>query len=193
MAGASVRRPIPAVVFILLLSLLSAIVWYRVLNRTPASAEKATTTGTSTTSPSCTPKPATKTTAKSKSTTPARTPAKTVPVVWPRTSAVSVTVLNGTSRTGLAKSVAAQLKVRGFKIATITNDTVDTVTVTQVRYGPKLATAAKLVQLYLPGSRLVPNSGKAATVTVSLGSSYSRLSTDAAVAKAKRTATTVAC
>jgi LytR cell envelope-related transcriptional attenuator len=189
MAGASVRRPIPAVVFILLLSLLSAIVWYRVLNRTPATAQKAGTPATTT--HSCAPKAAT-TSAKSK-TPAAKTPAKVVPVVWPRTASVNVTVLNGTSRAGLAKSVATQLRARGFKIGTITNDTVDTVTVTQVRYGPKLATAAKLVQLYLPGSRLVPNTGKAVTVTVSLGSSYSRLSTNAAVAKAKRTAAPVAC
>jgi hypothetical protein len=187
MAGASVRRPLPAVVFILLLSLLSAIVWYRVLNRTPATAQKATTT-TTTTSRSCAPKPATKTTTKSKTTTPTR-PA---PIAWPRTSTVHLTVLNGTSRAGLAKSVAGQLRTRGFKIATITNDTVDTVTVTQVRYGPAQANAAKLVQLYLPGSRLVPTSSKAASVTVSLGSSYSRLSTNAAVVKAKRTATTPA-
>jgi LytR cell envelope-related transcriptional attenuator len=185
MAGASVRRPIPAVVFILLLSLLSAIVWYRVLNRTPASAHKAATP--TTTTHSCAPKPAATTSAKSK------TPVKAVPVVWPRAASVYVTVLNGTSRAGLAKSVATQLKARGFKIGKITNDTVDTVTVTQVRYGPKLATAAKLVQLYLPGSRLVPNSSKATTVTVSLGSSYSRLSTNAAVARAERTATPVAC
>ncbi len=187
MAGASVRRPLPAVVFILLLSLLSAIVWYRVLNRTPATADKGT--ATTTTSRSCAPKPATKTTGKAKTTAPSRA----VPVVWPRTAAVRVIVLNGTTRAGLAKSVAGQLRTRGFTISSITNDKVDTVTATQVRYGPALATAAKLVQLYLPGSRLVPNSGKAATVTVSLGSSYSRLSTDAAVAKAKRTTTTVGC
>ena len=104
-----------------------------------------------------------------------------------------VTVLNGTTRAGLARSVATQLRSRGFKISTISNDTVDTVTVTQVRYGPKLATAAKLVQLYLPGSRLVPDTGKATSVTVSLGSSYHRLSTNAAVAKAKRTAAPVTC
>lgn len=180
MAGASVRRPIPAVVFILLLSLLSAIVWYRVLNRTPATANNATTT-TTTTSRSCAPK-ATKTTT-----------AKAAPVVWPRPSSVQLTVLNGTSRTGLARSVAGQLRTRGFKIATVANDTVSTVSVTQVRYGPKLATAAKLVQLYLPGSRLAPNSSQTAAVTISLGSSYSRLSTDAAVARAKRTTTSVTC
>jgi LytR cell envelope-related transcriptional attenuator len=185
-AASSARRPLPAVVFILLLSLLSAIVWYRVLNRTPATAQKALTT---TTSHSCAPKPAAKTTAKAK----ASTPTRAVPVVWPSTSTVHIAVLNGTSRAGLAKSVAGQLRTRGFKIGTISNDTVSTVTVTQVRYGPTQATAAKLVQLYLPGSRLVPNSSKAATVTVSLGSSYSRLSTNAAVARAKRTATPVTC
>jgi LytR cell envelope-related transcriptional attenuator len=186
-AASSARRPLPAVVFILLLSLLSAIVWYRVLNRTPATAQKATIT--TPTSHSCAPKPATKTTAKAK----ASTPTRAVPVVWPSTSTVHIAVLNGTSRAGLAKSVAGQLRTRGFKIGTISNDTVSTVTVTQVRYGPTQATAAKLVQLYLPGSRLVPNSSKAATVTVSLGSSYSRLSTNAAVARAKRTATPVTC
>jgi LytR cell envelope-related transcriptional attenuator len=190
MAATSVRRPIPAVVFILLLSLLSAIVWYRVLNRSSATGHKAT--APTTTSRSCVPKPATRTTANARTTTPART-AAAVPVVWPRPSGVRVTVLNGTTRAGLAKSVAGQLRTRGFKITTISNDTVDTVTATQVRYGPALKTAARLVQLYLPGSRLVPNTGKATSVTVSLGSSYSRLSTDAAVAKAKQTAAPVTC
>ena len=63
MAGTSVRRPIPAVVFILLLSLLSAIVWYRVLNRSPASTPKAIapTTHACVQTPT-TKKPATKTT-----------------------------------------------------------------------------------------------------------------------------------
>lgn len=176
MAGASVRRPIPAVVFILLLSLLSAIVWYRVLNRTPATATK----GTAPTTHGCPTKAATR--------TPATRPRAAV--AWPSTATVHLAVLNGTQRAGLAKSVAGQLKTRGFKIATITNDTVDTVGVTQVRYGPGLATAARLVQLYLPGSRLVPNASTATSVTVSLGSTYRRLNTNAAVARAKRTATT---
>lgn len=176
MAGASVRRPIPAVVFILLLSLLSAIVWYRVLNRSPASTPKAKAPATHT----CVAKPR----AKAGSTT----GAKAKPVTWPAASAVHVTVLNGTQRNGLAKSVAGQLRTRGFKIATITNDPTGPFTVTQVRYSTTMATAAKLVQLYLPGSRLVPNAGKAVTVVVSLGTSYRRLSTNTAVAKAKSTA-----
>jgi hypothetical protein len=173
MAGASVRRPIPAVVFILLLSLLSAIVWYRVLNRSPASTPKASTSPTRT----CVHTPAPKTTA-----------AKSKPIVWPAASTVHLTVLNGTDRTGLARSVAGQLKTRGFKVGLISNDTVDTVNVTQVRYGAKSATAAKLVQLYLPGAKLVPNASKTTTVVVSLGASYRRLSTAAQVARAKKTA-----
>jgi hypothetical protein len=179
MAGTSVRRPIPAVVFILLLSLLSAIVWYRVLNRSSATSSKATTT---TTTHACATKP--RTGAASSSKPPA--------VIWPRPSAVRVIVLNGTQRAGLAKSVATQLKSRGFVVGTIGNDTVDTVTATQVRYGPRLATAAKLLQLYLPGSKLVANRSTAATVTVSLGSSYTRLSTNTAVARAKLTNPTTA-
>ena len=191
MAGASVRRPVPAVVFILLLSLLSAIVWYRVLNRPAATAKKATTPTTHAcpTKPATTSKPATPT-SRSGTSSPAGTARA---VAWPSASTVHLIVLNGTQRAGLAKSVAAQLKTRGFAITTVTNDTVDTASVTQVRYGPRLATAAKLVQLYLPGSRLQPNASQATTVTVSLGSTYSRLSTNAAVAKAKRTVTPATC
>ena len=174
MAGASVRRPIPAVVFILLLSLLSAIVWYRVLNRSPASTPKAKAA-----THACVKKAAVKAT---------KAPVKAKPIVWPPASAVHLTVLNGTQRNGLAKSVAAQLGTRGFKIGTVTNDTVSTLTVTQVRYGTTMATAARLLQLYLPGSKLVPTASKTTTVVVSLGASYSHLSTNAAVAKAKKTA-----
>jgi len=179
MAGTSVRRPIPAVVFILLLSLLSAIVWYRVLNRSPASTPKATTPTTQ----ACVKKPATKAT---------KTTAKAKPVVWPAAKAVHVSVLNGTQRNGLAKSVAGQLKNRGFKIGAVTNDPAGPISVTQVRYGTTMATAARLLALYLPGSTLVPNKSKTVTVVVSLGASYSHLSTNAAVAKAKKAGGTTA-
>jgi hypothetical protein len=188
MAGASVRRPIPAVVFILLLSLLSAIVWYRVLNRSPASTP---TTKPSATTHACAPKPATTTGAKTKAG--AKAPVKAKAIVWPKATAVHVSVLNGSERAGLAKSVATQLKSRGFVIGAITNDTVQNLVVTQVRYGARAATAAKLVQLYLPGSRLVPNAGTTTTVTVSLGSAYKTLATNAAVAKATKTTTAVPC
>lgn len=177
MAAAAVRRPVPAVVFILLLSLLSAIVWYRVLNRAPASAQKSATPTTH----SCATKRATPTSTRSAATGPRSA------VAWPSPSTVPLAVLNATKRAGLAKSVAQQLKTRGFKIAAITNDSVDTATVTQVRYGPSLATAARLVQLYLPGSRLAPGSSKATSVTVSLGSTFNRLASNAVVARAKRT------
>ena len=77
----------------------------------------------------------------------------------------------------------------------MTNDPTGPITVTQVRYGTTMATAARLVSLYLPGSTLVPNKTKTATVVVSLGASYSHLSTNAAVAKAKKAggATTTVC
>ena len=181
MAATSVRRPIPAVVFILLLSLLSAIVWYRVLNRSPSSSA----TGSKSTSHSCAPK-AVQTTPTGKATA-----AKAKPIAWPATAAVHVSVLNGTQRNGLARSVAAQLKARGFKIGAVTNDPTGPVAVTQVRYGATAATAARLLQLYLPGSTLVANSSTTPTVVVSLGASYRSLATNAAVARAKRTGSAV--
>ena len=188
MAGASVRRPIPAVVFILLLSLLSAIVWYRVLNRTPATAQKRPRTPTTY---------VTQLRARSRDEddeiqnreAPAR------PCRWSGRPLrrCSSPFSTARSRAGLAKSVAGQLRARGFKIGTITNDTVDTVTVTQVRYGPTAGhggqAGAALPTRFAPGAQ----HEQGGTVTVSLGSSYSRLSTNAAVARAKRTTTPVAC
>ena len=136
MAGPSARRPLPAVIFLVALSLLSALVWWRVLHRDDASS---TTPNTAT---HCT------------------TAATTKPLTLPKPAAVSVSVLNGTTTTGLAAQVATQLKARGFKISGVpTNDTAAVAT-TEIRYGPSAAAAARLVQIYVPGAKLVQNTTK---------------------------------
>ena len=161
MAGTSTRRPLPAVVFILLLSLLTGLVWWRVLHRPDAGAGAP---GTSTAS--CTPS-----TARG--------------VAWPKPSTITLSVLNATNRNGLAHSVAKQLKGRGFKIGPIGNDATSGATTTQVRYGPKATTAARLVQFYLPGAKLVATPGNSRTVVVAVGSSYRRLASTKQVARAQ--------
>ena len=161
MAGTSTRRPVPAVIFILLLSLLTGLVWYRVLHRPDSVA-----TGPSKTSAHCTPATATGL---------ARS--------WPEPSTVTLSVLNASQRDNLAHSVAAEFKSRGFKIGSIGNDTTGGATATQVRYAPGSATAARLVQLYLPGARLVAVSGTSDTVVVAVGSSYTNLATAKQVKK----------
>ncbi len=178
MDASSIRRPIPAIVFILLLSLVSGLVWWRVLHRDPA---QGTTTGA---------------TAGSSSTASAtKTPPRCVtvtgrPPVWPAPKSVTVRVLNATNRSGLAGSVTKAMKKRGFKAVKPGDDAASADT--EVRYGPGGASAARLVQLYLPGSRLVSSTvkssvAKSGVVVVSLGTSYKALATSAQVTKAKAT------
>lgn len=165
MAASSARRPIPALIFLLLLSLLTGLVWWRVLHRPDAAHPVPRAAGPS----SCTPSRA-----------------------WPKQSTVTVTVLNASNRTGLAHDVAGQLKGRGFTIGGIGNDPT-TGSRTQVRYAPSSATAARLVLTYLPGAKLVPVTGTSKTVTVAVGSSYKRLATATQVKKAQRTLPPATC
>ncbi|MGI8880029.1 MAG: LytR C-terminal domain-containing protein [Jatrophihabitans sp.] len=163
MPANAVRRPVPAIVFLLILSLLAAIVWWRVLHRaSDASTPKGTKSNCSTSAPS-------------------------KPVTLPAPKAVSLTVLNGNGKSGLAATISNQLKARGFKIAKYGND--DPVTgVAEIRYTTKFATAATVVKAYLPGATLVPLDGTAAGVTVSLGAKFAALASAAAVKKALTTA-----
>lgn len=177
MDASSIRRPIPAIVFILLLSLVSGLVWWRVLHRDPA---QGTTAGGATTSSSAT----------AGATTPPRCVTVTgAPRVWPAPKTVTVQVLNATNRSGLAGSVTKAMKKRGFKTGKPSDDT--TSTATEVRYGPGSLNAARLVQLYVPGSKLVSSTIKSSVVVVSLGSSYKALSTSAQVTTAKAKAPAV--
>ena len=167
MAGPTARRPLPAVIFLVALSLLSALVWWRVLHRN----DSAGTTAQPSASAKCTPK-------------------TTKPIALPKPAAVTVSVLNATTTTGLASSVAGQLKSRGFAIGPVANDTA-ALTTSEIRYGPASAPAARLVQLYLPGAKLVANASTTPVVVVSIGSTFKALATAAQVAQAGNTATAV--
>ena len=98
MAATGNRRPFPAIAFLLILSLLAAVVWWRVLHR----ADQDSTT-TTTNNPTC-------------STQTAKASALPAP------KSIKVTVLNGNGRSGLAESVGKQLKSRGFKSVVWGND-----------------------------------------------------------------------
>jgi hypothetical protein len=166
MAGASARRPIPALVFLLALSLLSGLVWWRVLHRDDSSASSGPSS-----SISCSPTTA-------------------APVVLPAPGAVTVNVLNATATTGLAKTVSDGLAARGFKVGTPGNDTATAVP-TQIRFGSASAAAARLVQIYLPGATLVPNTSTDPTIVVSVGSSFTALATAEQVAAAQASKTPI--
>jgi hypothetical protein len=162
MTSPPTRRPLPALVFLVALSLLTALVWWRVLNRGDSSSSAATR-------PSCSPS----------------THAAPVVTVLPRPSSISVQVLNSTNRNGIAKAAQATLGHDGFSTPVqAINDTL-TVALTgvaQVRYNPGQLAAATLVSYYFPGSTLVALSTPAGTnVVVSLGTAYKAVATAAQV------------
>jgi hypothetical protein len=151
MERVSARRPLPALIFLLGLSLLTALVWWRVIHRSdsghPSSKDKTCQSTTSN--------------------------------VVPQPGAVSVKVLNSTDRLHLARDVATAMGKLGFHVAGYGNDDPNVVVngVAEIRYGTKGAQSATLLGLYLPGATLMPSQAADALVTVSLGTKYKALAT----------------
>jgi hypothetical protein len=156
--SSAARRPLPALIALLALLVLTALVWWRVLHRgTGGSAGAACPTPTS---------------------TPAR-------VTLPAPASVTVEVLNSTNHSGIAAKARTTLVEDGFAVPSPAgNDTRyhgKVLGVADIRYGPKAEQGALLLRYYLPGARLVANRGSSTTVVVSLGAKYRAIATPSAV------------
>lgn len=148
MANSAVRRPLPALIALLALLLLTGIVWWRVVSRDNGEAQAAC--------PS--------------------TPAPSTTATLPAPASVTLIVLNGTSRRGLAGTVRTELVQRGFLVPRVAaNDKKKVPGVADIRYGAKGAEAAKLLSYYFPGATLTPNTFSSGTVVVSLGARFKAL------------------
>ncbi len=158
------RRPLPAVVFIGALTILTAIVWVRVLDR-------GTATGASATS-ACT------------------TPTPTLPRVLPYDEHVSVIVLNSTDRANLAGKTKTALQKLHFKVVSAANDEPsygghgDIAGVGEIRFGPSAAAGATLLRYYLPDATMVRTDSSSPTVIVALGEKFTALQTTTVVGAA---------
>lgn len=159
MANTLTRRPLPALVSLVALLLLTGLVWWRVLHRGGAGAES----------------------------TACPTPTATISETLPAPEQVTILVLNATNRTGIAGKARTTLTEDGFKSpkpATNDRPRVRVRGVAEIRYGPSGAKGAKLLAYYFPGAKLVPATIKTATVVVSLGDQYKRVASAEAVAAA---------
>lgn len=110
----------------------------------------------------------------SASPTPTPTPTPTiVPTVDPN---LSVFVLNGTTTTGLANTVADKLTAAGWKVSSRANASVNTLSQTMVYYSdPKNEAAALGLAQSLPGAKVAVTQDYVATgadLTVVIGSDY---------------------
>jgi hypothetical protein len=158
MSASTARRPLPALGFLLALTILTSIVWWRVLHR-----------GADTTS------------AQAKPSSQQSACGVSAPLPAPR--AVSVQVLNGSGRDGLAGQVSDQLKARGFATSTPDNGT-SLPGVAEIRFGAAGKAGATLLGYYLPGAKLVSVTRPDARVDVTLGKNFTTLANQAAVNKA---------
>jgi hypothetical protein len=150
---------VPALVSLLALLLLTALVWWRVLHRNSSdSGSSGCPKATSVSSAA---------------------PAQALPAP----ADVTVQVLNSTNRAGIAGKARTALVDAGFNSPAAANDkgTVHVKGVAEIRYGPSAAKAAKLLSFFFPGAKLVPNTGKSATVVVSLGTKYKQVTPAATV------------
>jgi len=148
------RQHLPAVVFLVALILLTALVWWRVISRDKSERDAS--------GQSCSPSSA----------------STSKPTTLPPPSAVTLTVLNSTNRTGLATKVATQLKKDGFKIPeNAANDPSgkQIAGIAEIRYGQAGADGATLLSYYLPGATLVHTTSADSTVVLSLGAKYKAL------------------
>jgi hypothetical protein len=156
------RRVLPAVAVLCVLMVAVAVVWWRVLHKGEDSAAA---------QGACV------------------TPTSKVLALQPRT--VKVRVYNATSTAGLAKTVADQLRKRGFAISTTSNDPLANVRkvdgIGELRYGQQGADQAVLLSLQFPGIRLAEDARTDAIVDVAVGPSFKTLPTPAAYSAARKT------
>lgn len=170
MATSSVtRRPLPALVALVALLILTGLVWFRVLHRNGGSQNSAAP-------PPCP--------TRTSSTAPSPNPSLPAP------DSVTVIVLNSTNRAGIAGSAQAALVKDGFRSPQPAgNDTKHhnkIKGVAQIRYGAKAKAAADLVHYYFPGARLARIHSKRSVVTISLGKRYRRVASASQVRTAMR-------
>jgi zona occludens toxin (predicted ATPase) len=99
----------------------------------------------------------------------------------PKPADITINVYNATSRDGLAGKTASDVRERGFKVATVTNDPLQrTVTGTaEVRYGKSGAAKAKLVLGLVKGAKPVRDARTDASVDLVLGDKFTALTAPA--------------
>jgi hypothetical protein len=149
------RRPLPALAFLLALSVLTAIVWWRVLHR-PEPASTAGKPVVGQTASSCTPGATT--------------------IRLPKPASVTVVVFNGSGRDQLAAKVTGQLKSRGFKTGTPLTAPTPLSGVGEIRYGTAGRAGATLLGYHVPGAKLAPTNRPDAKINLVLGSGFRSLS-----------------
>ena len=160
------RRPLPPIIFLLVLALAVALVWFQVGRQAAArDAHRAAACASATAAP---------------------------PSLNPKS--LSVRVLNATDRKGEATRVATALKALGFQVTAVDNDRSGRKVsgVGEVRHGPRGRSAAAYIAIYLPGAGDFTDTRATSVVDLVIGPEYSKLATKEQVAAALSASTAAA-
>ncbi len=152
------RRPIPPLVFLLVLALAALVVWWNVFDTEgELEAQEAEACASASAAP---------------------------PSLDPTT--VTLRVFNATDTGGLAQEVAASLQERGFVVEEIANDPAEreVTGVGELRHGPRGNDAARYVRVFIPDSGDYPDTRADATVDVVVGPEFATLASAEEVAAA---------
>ncbi len=154
------RRPLPPLIFLLVLALAAAAVWWNVLRQErQQEAQEAA---------AC------------------ESAAESAPPTDLDPASITLRVLNATETGGLAQTVATALQERGFIIGEVANDSSgrEVTGVGELRHGPRGNEAARYVRVYIPDAGDYPDTRADATVDVVVGPEFASLASAEEVAAA---------
>ncbi len=153
----SSRRPIPPLIFLVVLAILALGVWFKVLQADQA---------------------------RPRSEAEACPAPPTVTAMDPAT--IRVRVLNATPTAGLAAQVTAEFVGRGFSVNATDNDRSgrEVLGVGELRYGPRGANQAAYVALFAPGITLIRDTRSDDLIDIAIGPEFTTLASPDAVAVA---------
>jgi hypothetical protein len=103
------------------------------------------------------------------------TPTPTGPPLIVAPTGIYVAVKNGSGQPGLAHEVAQQLTGEGYHVVSIGDADRDTYTRTEVRYGSTKVESSQTVAAAFPGSKRVADPTAGSTITVVVGSDFTKV------------------
>jgi hypothetical protein len=115
--------------------------------------------------------------------------------VAPAPSKITVNVYNATNRDGLAAKTAAEVRRRGFKVSSVSNDPLQKVVAAaaEVRYGKTGAASGKVVAALVRGAKAVKDGRTDSSVDLVLGEKFTVLAPAHKATTAARPAPSATC